>query len=163
MFTVKNPLKMLTKMNSKKGLSTLAILLLAMSAGVFYSNVNEYELADVDCDFTEKSCNLLNQSIELTLEFLDKPETEEELSIKFIPPSGFEIEKAWIEGVNMYMGKTPVLFETQVNDQRLFTNKQTGITFLGSCNLKEMKWRLYVEIENNGQTLRYSAIFFTRT
>ena len=66
---------------------------------------------------------------------------------------GVKIVNAWIEGVNMYMGKTPIIFEQ---------TPSVGITFLGSCNLPEMKWRINIEAQNNeGEINHYSAFFYT--
>ena len=75
----------------------------------------------------------------LTILFTQSPIVEEELFIVFESPERFQIKRAWIEGDNMYMGKTPILFEN-ANKPNL------GLTFLGSCNLAEMKWLLFVEL-----------------
>lgn len=73
------------------------------------------------------------------MEFEQSPIVEEELYINFSLDERWILEKTWLEGVNMYMGKTPLMFEDANNSTR-------GVTFLGSCNLAEMQWRMYVQV-----------------
>ena len=63
------------------------------------------------------SCNFVNETCEFLIDdrlaiatFSAMPEAEESVTVKLLVPEG-EIESAWIEGVNMYMGKIPVLLD----------------------------------------------------
>ncbi|WP_395343238.1 hypothetical protein PN836_002955 [Ningiella sp. W23] len=80
----------------------------------------------------------------ITVSFEQTPVSEEELFLNFELPETVKIEDIWIEGVNMYMGKTPVLFEDENAPNR-------GVTFLGSCNLDEMQWQLKVQLSVNSK------------
>ncbi len=64
------------------------------------------------------SCNFVNENCEFLIDdrlaiatFSTMPEAEESVTVKLLVPEGEEIESAWIEGVNMYMGKIPVLLD----------------------------------------------------
>ena len=64
------------------------------------------------------SCNFVNETCEFLIDdrlaiatFSAMPEAEESVTVKLLVPEGEEIESAWIEGVNMYMGKIPVLLD----------------------------------------------------
>lgn len=94
------------------------------------------------CDITENSCQTVVFKNILRVNFEQKPVAEEELFLNFYVGADLSINKVWIEGVNMYMGKTPVLFENE-------SNPELAVTFLGSCNLQEMQWILNVELKNN--------------
>lgn len=94
----------------------------------------------------------------LRIKFLQAPAIEEELFINFDISKGYVIAGAWVEGENMYMGKTPIIFENIDNKK---TNK--GFTFLGSCTQPDMQWKLYIEVKSEaGDTSLYSAFFNTR-
>jgi hypothetical protein len=121
----------------------LTILLLSgVFYGIYYANVTDSLKNMGNCDITASTCvtTVFEQPFSVT--FNQAPITEEELFLTFEISTRLSIEKAWIEGVNMYMGKTPVLFE---NAKKL----EQAVTFLGSCNLAEMQWLLHVEIKNN--------------
>ena len=70
------------------------------------------------------------------------PEAEESVTVKLLVPEGEEIESAWIEGVNMYMGKIPVLLD---NDGE---GEWSGWFMLGSCSEPVMKWQLRLNIKD---------------
>ena len=109
------------------------------------NNVNNTLNHNHDCNLSLEICEILLDGQNFSIEFEQKPVVEEELYIKFVIPTGWVIENAWIEGVNMYMGKTPVMFESP-------DNLSQGITFLGSCNLAEMNWIMYVKVDQKGST-----------
>ena len=96
------------------------------------------------------SCNFVNETCEFLIDdrlaiatFSAMPEAEESVTVKLLVPEGEEIESAWIEGVNMYMGKIPVLLD---NDGQ---GKWSGWFMLGSCSEPVMKWQLRLNIEGN--------------
>ena len=110
-----------------------------MVYGIQTQQINKRLTNKGDCDITQTSCSFLVQGKTIGVGFLKTPITEEELFLDFSLENGLTIKKAWIEGINMYMGKTPIMFESTNSPLK-------GVTFLGSCNLREMKWRLYIEI-----------------
>lgn len=116
-------------------------LIFAVVYGQFWANVNK-PLTPLDgCELGTEPCALVVNNQILRVYFEHTPTPEEELLINFDIPKGLKITKAWVEGVNMYMGKTPILFE---NANRL----NQGITFLGSCSLSEMRWQMFIELQS---------------
>ena len=134
----------------------LILLLCAVISGIFLANVNQSLNSSGECDMTLSACTLAVMNDEISVKFEQRPVQEEELFIRFDLPAQFSIEKAWIEGVNMYMGKTPVMFEDD-------TQLDQGVTFLGSCNLETMEWVMHLNIKSN-DTQEVSSVrlsFFT--
>ncbi len=118
----------------------LAALVLSIFLTIQTSQINKPFTSKGGCDITVNSCTISHKDKTIGLSFEKEPEAEEELFLNFGFPETLQIKNAWIEGVNMYMGKTPILFEDA-------NNRNRGVTFLGSCNLSEMEWVLYVEFE----------------
>lgn len=85
---------------------------------------------------------------------------EEELTVTLSIPIQRVFQRAWIEGVNMYMGKLPVVVE---GSHTIGTHvSYDAITFLGSCSEPNMRWRMVVEVaEGNGRTERLFFNFQT--
>jgi hypothetical protein len=110
--------------------------------GLYQKSVTNSLKENDACDITENSCETLVFKNILRVNFEQKPVAEEELFLTLHVGAGLSINNMWIEGVNMYMGKTPVLFENE-------SNSELAVTFLGSCNLQEMQWILNVEVKND--------------
>lgn len=70
------------------------------------------------------------------------PETE--FSIVFSPNNEVEIIDAYIEGVDMYMGKIPLFFSRTKHKQ------YTASGMVGVCSKNEMVWRIYLHYRKNG-------------
>ena len=139
-------------MHTKKTLIFFVSLCFISIAGIYYNSVNKAAESLDECDLSVRQCSFLHKDGEISVKFLSKIETEEELLLSIALPDSLQLEEAWIEGVNMYMGKTPIIPENDV-----------FVTFLGSCNLEKMQWRLSFKVKNkNGQVENYSATFFTR-
>jgi hypothetical protein len=139
--------------STRRQLSLLTSLFSLIAIGIYYINVNKPSVKPSECEITNKTCVFRDNKTVFSINFLQEPEVEEELQIKFVTSGDVKIVNAWIEGVNMYMGKTPIIFEQ---------TPSVGITFLGSCNLPEMKWRINIEAQNNeGEINHYSAFFYT--
>jgi len=140
---------------SKSSIYLIVTLILLGVGALGYKNVNEPTITQDECNITSKGCQFRLENALMTVKFDQKPMTEEELYITFELPSTHTVSKAWIEGVNMYMGKTPIMFENPSSNR--------GITFLGSCNLNEMTWRMYLVLVNkeSGEISTFSTTFFT--
>lgn len=93
------------------------------------------------CNFVNETCELLIDEKLAIASFSTMPEPEESVTVKLIIPEGNNIESAWIEGVNMYMGKIPVLLDTDGE------GKWSGWFMLGSCSEPVMKWQLRLNVE----------------
>jgi hypothetical protein len=138
-------------MITKSNIALFVALLLISISGACYKYVTSTKTDHLECQIAVDSCTLLNESGAIRIKFLTAIETEEEMLLNIDLPKGLSLDEAWIEGVNMFMGKTPVMLE---NNQY--------ITFLGSCSLSKMEWKLNLKIsDKNGLVQLYSAIFYT--
>lgn len=78
---------------------------------------------------------------------------EAEIKVKLYLSDGWYLKNAWVEGVNMYMGKSPLIIE-DIHHQ----NKEiTAIMFLGSCSEPKMHWRITTEWQADKDELGLSA------
>lgn len=126
----------------------LCVLLIAL--GVFVAH--RYQQFDTlrgnysndisnSCKFVDGECVFLVQGMLANARFSQPPEPETSVTIMLNLPDDYQIESAWIEGVNMYMGKVPVLLE-QNN-----SNEWQGWFMLGSCSEENMNWQLRLNIK----------------
>ena len=99
--------------------------------------------------FVNETCEFLIDGEVAIATFSTMPEPEESVTLKILIPENQEIESAWIEGVNMYMGKIPVLLD---NDGQ---GKWSGWFMLGSCSEPVMKWQLRLNIEGKDNPTIY--------
>lgn len=63
---------------------------------------------------------------------------EQEIAVSLSFHPGWVLERAWVEGVNMYMGKSPLILPA--GSQR--TSPVQAILFLGACAQPNMHWRI---------------------
>jgi hypothetical protein len=97
-----------------------------------------------------------------SLQFLQSPEVEEELKLQIEYPDTYSLSKAWVQGVNMYMGKSAVLLDSN----ELLGEQLVGEAriFLGACSEKNMQWQLItVYIDTSGQELKLFYNFDTQS
>ncbi|MDB2330110.1 hypothetical protein N9V74_00205 [Alteromonas sp.] len=93
------------------------------------------------CTFVNGRCELLIVGERAVAIFSDPVETETSITLTLSLSSNITLESAWIEGVNMYMGKVPVLLEKDS------TGVWTGWFMLGSCSEPTMRWQLRLNIK----------------
>jgi hypothetical protein len=138
-------------MYSKQTLILFIALLAISLSGVYYKNVNSSINPSGECDLTVGKCTFVYKNDEISVKFLSPIVTEEEILLSIELPQELKLTEAWVEGVNMFMGKTPIM-----------KTDDGYVTFLGSCSLAKMQWQLNLNIENqNGQVKTYSAAFYT--
>lgn len=97
------------------------------------------------CQFEEGPCKKTISGIEIALQIHPAHvPLEEELTLNFSLGSGVIVKDAHIEGINMYMGKTPIMFDstTERDDQ------VEGMSFLGSCSEPRMRWQVIVTLQD---------------
>ncbi|MGQ8363690.1 hypothetical protein [Glaciecola sp. 1036] len=121
----------------------LSLVLLVLWGNQFY-NVNTVLNSQGNCQLINNQCAFSLDQQRLSIKFEQSPIPEEELFVQFEHSENIQIHKVYVEGVNMYMGKTPVIFED--------ANSLRGVFFLGSCNLPEMQWQMVIEVSREGQT-----------
>ncbi|MFT7258401.1 MAG: hypothetical protein ACI9MS_000248 [Glaciecola sp.] len=138
-------------MYSKQALILFITLITISLWGIYYKNVNSEINHQEECDLNVKKCTFLYEKNKINVSFLSPIVTEEEILLSIDMPQELKLSKAWIEGANMFMGETPIIKE------------ELGyVTFLGSCNMAKMQWRLNLHVEDqNGQVKTYSAAFYT--
>lgn len=139
-------------------LFVLVCLIIALFFGIYLSNVNKSLNLSNECIMLNNACSFSTATMNLRIKFQQAPVIEEELLLNVDISTGHTITGAWVEGVNMYMGKTPVIF---TNTDGKTTNN--GITFLGSCTQPDMQWKLYIQVQDEAEkTEVYSATFSTQ-
>jgi len=106
------------------------------------------------CVFVNERCDFLIQGLKASAGFSAPPKPETSVTIDLSLPQGSHIESAWIEGVNMYMGKVPVLLKQKADGQ------WSGWFMLGSCSEPKMNWQLRLNIKEQ-KTPHY--LFFSTT
>jgi hypothetical protein len=102
-------------------------------------------------DLSECSLNVGEQK--LSVKFAQTIELEEELSLEINIPNTQILKNVWVQGVNMYMGKTPVIVESNYVQNESVVHQ--GKLFLGACSESNMIWQLIVQtkdIRNNTHT-----------
>lgn len=123
------------------------------------SPLEENDFANI-CDF---SAACADEKAGYTVQLKMSPEPiplEEEIAVTLKMPDQYIFKTAYIEGVNMFMGRTPVVINNQTD------GVLTGVTFLGSCSEPRMYWRLTAvfEYSKNGKRneARHYFTFQTR-
>jgi hypothetical protein len=94
-------------------------------------------------------CIILSDGLQISVQFLQDIEVEEELLLSIKTPSSTEIGQVWVQGINMYMGKSAVL----ANSIYLEEGKKVhnASMFLGSCSEPFMRWQLIIETIDDKQ------------
>jgi len=105
------------------------------------------------CTIQNNSCEFVIDQQNFNIKFAQTPIPEEEIRLVIRSNSQFTLTSAWVEGMNMYMGKSPVIAET------VTPTEVEGIIFLGSCNLETMEWQITLNFEN--KTHPVQVRFFT--
>ena len=93
------------------------------------------------CAIQNNYCEFIVDQQIFEVSFVNSPLVEEENRANISSKQKFTISRAWIEGINMYMGKTPVIIESATD------NSAQVLYFLGSCNLETMQWRMLIQLE----------------
>ncbi len=80
---------------------------------------------------------------------------EEQIDVSISGLQNAEITSAWVEGVNMFMGKIPVVLEQQEDGAK-------GWFFLGSCSEPKMQWQLVLQLSlADSSSQRVTYVFAT--
>jgi hypothetical protein len=89
------------------------------------------------------ACNLAAGEQRVSVQLLEPIVLEEETLLLVTVPEGFTINTMWVQGVNMYMGRTPIMVDKQfIKDGHIYYN---ATFFLGSCSEPNMKWQLIIQ------------------
>lgn len=147
-------------MNKKLSL-TACCTALGVLFSVYFSNFQKDSLSTVvdnvdKCQFSNNVCLIYDGDEVFRLVFAQKPIVEEELVLNYALPSGWELSTSWVEGVNMYMGKSLII------DYESSDRNQVKI-FLGSCSEPKMQWKIVLNLKNKNanESKRLFAFFKT--
>ncbi|MBU2976863.1 hypothetical protein [Alteromonas sp. C1M14] len=124
----------------------LPALILIVAAGVYVAQKMSTQSrgnphSSTQCHFDDLSCELAVGTTSLKATFSTIPEAEETITVQFSLDPQYEIESVWIEGINMYMGKIPVLVE------EMSPGQWSGWFMLGSCSEPQMQWQMLMHIK----------------
>ncbi|MFT4940036.1 MAG: hypothetical protein ACI88A_003087 [Paraglaciecola sp.] len=126
----------------------LSILLL-LFMNFFLKQANDIKPQDAQCQIEGTSkCIIQRQDKKFSLELSNAPEIEEEIRLLLEYPNSYELSAAWVQGVNMYMGRSALVIENTQSHEKLTVTE--ALFFLGACSEKSMLWQLVtVYIEPN--------------
>lgn len=125
------------------------VLIIVVAIGVYFAHKYQSKALNSSnvvngignsCQFVNKTCEFLIGERVAIARFSDDPIPEESITVSISLPDGESIESGWIEGMNMYMGKIPVLLEQKGQGE------VAGWFMLGSCSEPVMKWQLRLNI-----------------
>lgn len=88
-------------------------------------------------------CHLLSDDRQVSVQFEQPIEIEEELLLTIALPADVKIQSMWVQGVNMYMGKTAVLVDSSYQQKNNIVHQAR--LFLGACSEPKMKWQLVIK------------------
>jgi hypothetical protein len=131
----------MSKTNLHKAL--LLIIFVGLLMFLYQHHVGSQYDNSNSCDVYAQKCTIDLEQGQLIIDFAKQIVVEELLNVKFTLPQGLEIEQVVIEGVNMYMGKLPVHFESLSSESFI---QQTGEFYLGSCHLSNMQWQMLISL-----------------
>ncbi|GGF57690.1 hypothetical protein [Alteromonas lipolytica] len=134
----------------------LAVILLVavvlLNLNILTKNNNYNYDNKSSCLLTGNSCEVNLPAGILTVVMARLPTIEEQIPLTFRLPQGEMIDAAYIEGVNMFMGKIPVPLKHNENGE------WTGWFMLGACSEPTMQWRMVITLKNRPEPV---LVYFT--
>ncbi|MDN4501477.1 hypothetical protein QX776_03655 [Alteromonadaceae bacterium BrNp21-10] len=110
----------------------------------FFGPSSSGQITANSCELDQGYCSIKFEQGTLNVQFYPANiPLEEEIQIHLELPETMSFKSAWIEGINMYMGKIPFIVESQES------NIIEGISYLGSCSEASMSWQLVIELTDN--------------
>ncbi|NTS77311.1 hypothetical protein HR060_10590 [Catenovulum sp. SM1970] len=130
------------------------ILILILVSQHFNADLKSKKIAE-NCDLNQEICVVrIEPSIELSL--ITSPIEIETIETLIITSAiSADTVKGYVAGLNMNMGKIPILFNRNKEDEWL------GEFALGMCTEPKMQWLLVLEITIADKVLEKSVIFET--
>ncbi|MCF2947068.1 hypothetical protein L0668_03050 [Paraglaciecola aquimarina] len=141
----------------------VSLLIFSALVGVFlFLNQSPLNNSPNQCVVDENSYCSITLGQELVyVRFLQEIELEEELQVQISLPKSHFLRSAWVQGVNMYMGKTPVIINQKLTiEGGEGENSYQGVLFLGACSEPNMRWQLIVQTKDLNQTTQVFLVNF---
>jgi hypothetical protein len=136
----------------------LPLLIFAAAIGIFlnytdppYTKPTKPTKPTKQCNIDLKQeCIVFDNEQQISVRFLQAIDVEEELFLTITVPHNTEIEKMWVQGINMYMGKNAVLSDSVYAEK--LKKVYNARLFLGSCSEPAMRWQLVIQTVNDNQS-----------
>jgi hypothetical protein len=130
----------------------LPLLVSTAAVGIFLNYTDSSHIRTTkqcNIDLTQE-CVVFDNGQQISVQFLQKIELEEELSLIITVPNNTKIKQMWVQGINMYMGKNAVIVDS------VYAKKQqkdyNARLFLGSCSEPAMRWQLIIQTSDENQS-----------
>ena len=96
-----------------------------------------------------QECIVFDNGQQITVQFLQVIEVEEEILLTITVPNNTKIERMWVQGINMYMGKNAVLSDSvyAMEEKKVYNAR----LFLGACSESAMRWQLIIQTTDNNE------------
>ena len=133
---------------------SIPLLVCAVALGVFFNhtdpkNINSKKQCTIELT---QECVVFDNGQQISVQFLQEMELEEEILINIIIPKNTTIKNMWVQGINMYMGKTAIISDNvYVQDTQKVYNARL---FLGSCSEPAMKWQMIIQTSTNDKLMK---------
>jgi hypothetical protein len=130
----------------------LSLLVFTAAIGLFLNYTDSSLIKTTkqcNIDLTQE-CVVFDKNKQVSVQFLQEIELEEELSLIITVPNNTKIKQMWVQGINMYMGKNAVLVDSvYAKEQQKVYNARL---FLGSCSEPAMRWQLIIQTTDESQS-----------
>ena len=132
----------------------LPLLVFAAAVGIYINYIDsplKKSKKQCNIDLTQE-CIVNDQGQQISVQFLQNIEVEEEISLTVTVPNNTRIKQMWVQGINMYMGKNAVVVDSvYAKDMKKVYNAHL---FLGACSEPKMRWQLIVQTTDNDEIVK---------
>lgn len=149
----------------KQSIPIIVVAILLSIAFLFNSLTTNNSFNDQvpnQCYLESENCIFEFDDKEFTVTFDRFPlQIEEMLLVTLMTPSDYRYESGWVEGTNMFMGKTTLFLQQSRNELEVRTTELE--LFLGACSEINMRWRMVINLNHTvtGENQRLSIFFQT--
>ena len=105
----------------------------------------EHKVEGEKCDLRDGQCILIKDNQTFTVSVTPSPiQIEEQSNINISIPNEWRLDSAWIEGMNMFMGRMLIIQESTTSHD--VETEILGSFFLGSCSQPKMTWKIMLKL-----------------
>jgi hypothetical protein len=130
---------------------SVPFLICAVAVGIFLSYADPTDTeSKKQCNINKtQECSVFDNGQQVSIQFLNEIEVEEEIIMTIELPENAKIEAMWVQGVNMYMGKNAVVIDGvyEQGTKKVYNAR----LFLGSCSEPAMKWQMIIQTSINDE------------
>lgn len=121
----------------------VVIFILSVVYWINYQHADEPSVNQ--CYLDDLACELTIQSTPFLVQFSLFPvQIEEPISVTFSYSALYDLNSAWLEGTNMFMGRINIHL---LESKKAVTQTQTvGELFIGACSESDMRWRMVINL-----------------